>query len=309
MFDDVPMGGVTAADAASAASIHPFETYEDLGPEQKAAFHQLSSYRSRRRVRATERNLRKRSLGLRIFTEEEIERYTEVTLIYDSNDFGVESLYQGEPVPLDMSCVYFTASRFNHSCDPNLEWQTWVESPWFTARASRKISAGNELTVSYLGGPMSRAQRQRDLKSGWGFDCACTRCTAAPVDYDTRLEEIVGTQRHAASQTQQGAPVWPPTEDETAPRHARRLQLLEVLQWHGDLHFAYFTAAHFHFERYQALLGSDRAKAMENLRQAVIYQRKSWESGKTAFFAQDPLVAQAGSQLTKWGAVLASEEA
>ncbi|ROV88884.1 hypothetical protein VSDG_08905 [Cytospora chrysosperma] len=91
------------------------------------------------------------------------------------NSFGIRSL-EDEGSEFFGFGVWPSASYFNHSCDPNVTknrvGRTWV----FTATAD--VTAGDELSISYLGGDesLSRPDRQERLKKVWGFECACPRC-------------------------------------------------------------------------------------------------------------------------------------
>lgn len=73
--------------------------------------------------------------------------------------------------------VWPTASYFNHSCAPNLG-KKRVGRQW-VFYAVREVQAGEELSISYLGGDeddLDTMQRRQKLKDSWGFDCACLRC-------------------------------------------------------------------------------------------------------------------------------------
>jgi len=65
---------------------------------------------------------------------------------------------------------FLTGSMLNHSCDPNcfLEGSTFL--------ASRAISPGEELTVSYCPPDLSPDMRRKLLSRNYGFKCACERC-------------------------------------------------------------------------------------------------------------------------------------
>lgn len=93
------------------------------------------------------------------------------------NSFGIRSL-EDEGSEFFGFGVWPSASYFNHSCHPNITknrvGKTWV----FTATVD--VSAGDELSISYLGGDettLSGSDRQERLRKVWGFDCACPPCT------------------------------------------------------------------------------------------------------------------------------------
>ena len=58
-------------------------------------------------------------------------------------------------------------------------------APGYVLRARRALAAGEECTVAYVPRAWPKARRAAELRSGWGFECACARC-AAPHD-DTQV--------------------------------------------------------------------------------------------------------------------------
>lgn len=106
--------------------------------------------------------------------------------------------------------LYETASRINHSCQPNAVWR-WdafeaclgellrlqdhdtdrhrLISPVLTAWTS--IDRGEEITCSYLDElEVASEERQMTLLSLFGFDCACTACDAPEEEQSRRDEKI-----------------------------------------------------------------------------------------------------------------------
>ncbi|GAA6006451.1 hypothetical protein JCM11491_004965 [Sporobolomyces phaffii] len=75
------------------------------------------------------------------------------------------------------SGLFFTGSRFNHSCRPNVHrhWDEQKRCEWFIA--NRDVARGQELCISYQEIRASEQTRRRDLGRGYGFDCACEACT------------------------------------------------------------------------------------------------------------------------------------
>lgn len=71
-------------------------------------------------------------------------------------------------------CLEPFASMVNHSCDPNSWWI--FNGRELQMRAVRDISAGEELTMSYITVSGSYNIRQESLFTGWGFKCVCTLC-------------------------------------------------------------------------------------------------------------------------------------
>jgi hypothetical protein len=65
----------------------------------------------------------------------------------------------------------------NHDCDPSA--QASVDDGGFLSlRAQRDISAGEELTISYVDVRMPYRERQMTLMEQYKFKCACARCLA-----------------------------------------------------------------------------------------------------------------------------------
>ena len=71
-------------------------------------------------------------------------------------------------------CLEPFASMINHSCDPNSWWT--FNGRELQMRAVRDISAGEEMTISYITISGSYNNRQESLLTGWGFKCLCTLC-------------------------------------------------------------------------------------------------------------------------------------
>lgn len=87
----------------------------------------------------------------------------------------------GYPLGTDASVggAFATISRINHSCVPNVvqHWNVLMEKE--IVYAIRHITAGEEITTSYLiGGPSS--ERRTALKEYFGFDCGCVQCSQSP---------------------------------------------------------------------------------------------------------------------------------
>jgi SET domain len=75
----------------------------------------------------------------------------------------------------DISAVYATISRINHSCLPNAH-TSWNENAGHeTVYAIKPIPAGEEITIAYdQGGP--REKRRGFLRDTHGFECNCKGC-------------------------------------------------------------------------------------------------------------------------------------
>jgi len=90
--------------------------------------------------------------------------------------------------------LYLVASRFNHSCIPNVHW--FFEKNTITLKAVRQISQGDELCSSYLDPtrltmpPTIRATRDH-LSLYNGFNCICSLC----YPKDTKMSKEIEMHR------------------------------------------------------------------------------------------------------------------
>lgn len=92
--------------------------------------------------------------------------------------FGEEIPYQNG-ICYSRYYIYDLFSRFNHSCDPNVD--HYVDDNEETHLfASRPIKAGEQLFITYITGLNfdSSKGRTRYLKETWNFDCTCKLCSS-----------------------------------------------------------------------------------------------------------------------------------
>lgn len=73
-------------------------------------------------------------------------------------------------IPIGFALDFMTAT-INHSCDPNAF--AFVEGGKIHVRSLRKISAGEEVTITYLGMTVDANSRQKKLKKLHFFNCYC----------------------------------------------------------------------------------------------------------------------------------------
>ena len=93
------------------------------------------------------------------------------------------------------SAVFALACRLNHDCRPNAHicWNDRIGMQ--TVHALRKIRAGDEVLVAYIGEDAdgTRATRQRQLLKKFSFTCSCLQCglTGVPLEEsETRQRRI-----------------------------------------------------------------------------------------------------------------------
>jgi hypothetical protein len=95
--------------------------------------------------------------------------------IFYNNNFALSG-------PNEKRAVFLTVARLNHSCIPNAQGNLNAALPGgqFTIHALREIDKGEEITISYLHDELGvRSTRQKWLKEGYGFECACEICIAS----------------------------------------------------------------------------------------------------------------------------------
>ncbi|OSD05164.1 SET domain-containing protein [Trametes coccinea BRFM310] len=88
--------------------------------------------------------------------------------------------------------VFLLAARLNHSCQPNVA-RSWDEcAQRMTFRALRDIGEGEELCMNYVDVLGTRAQRMEELRTAFGFECACEACALVG-------EELLASDRRRAA--------------------------------------------------------------------------------------------------------------
>lgn len=72
--------------------------------------------------------------------------------------------------------IHGAISRFNHSCEPNVE--LYLDNDDITRGiASRRIKSGEQLFISYFGdNTLDLFHSKDDLKETWNFQCECSKC-------------------------------------------------------------------------------------------------------------------------------------
>lgn len=75
----------------------------------------------------------------------------------------------------DMVGVYPTVSRFNHSCNNNVN-NSYQEEYGEVLHAIRDVAKGEELCITYIDLFMTRQERQDVLRRTFNFKCACPTC-------------------------------------------------------------------------------------------------------------------------------------
>ncbi|KAF2009402.1 SET domain-containing protein [Aaosphaeria arxii CBS 175.79] len=84
-------------------------------------------------------------------------------------------------------------SMINHDCRPNTAYFWDQETLTHYVHATRTIFPGEELSDTYIDVEKPRKERMGRLKRSWGFDCACSTCSAErafAAESDARISDI-----------------------------------------------------------------------------------------------------------------------
>jgi hypothetical protein len=109
------------------------------------------------------------------------------------------------------SYVFHRVSRFNHSCSPNAVLVCNPTAEHACIYATRDVPAGVELTLNY-GADGALPERQQHLRTCFGFNCACARCTA-----EARHSTSEARGRTAGRAPSDGPPARPASSLSRAP--------------------------------------------------------------------------------------------
>ncbi|KAI0446400.1 hypothetical protein F4803DRAFT_568418 [Xylaria telfairii] len=154
--------------------------YESLDEEDQEEWRSLSGHLRENRLEMYRWSYRrKRPDGTPLFKEEP-EFYAILHSQFDSNSFDIDNT--------NLTALYLLASRFNHSCDPNVVYENELVIGRWVGRASRNIAEGEQLFIAYLAIHAPVAQRQAKSQQ-WGFNCACDKCLEKKDLYTSALED------------------------------------------------------------------------------------------------------------------------
>lgn len=122
---------------------------------------------------------------LHLYLRPEISDYFQLTPDLNLSEYFAKTFCNQFMIINDTSenvadALYLTMSLVNHSCEPNCV--TVFKGRHLHLRAIQEIQAGEELTLTYIDPLMHTAERQRQLKRKYCFECDCRRCQVHDKD-------------------------------------------------------------------------------------------------------------------------------
>lgn len=108
-----------------------------------------------------------------LFDSEEKRRFLMHLTIHHAHITNTNSIGNNSSDHFAMS-IGNVFSMLNHSCSPNL--QNYAVGNRHCCVTIRPIQKGEQLYIAYRRGDISTKERQKLLKSKWGFDCKCDKC-------------------------------------------------------------------------------------------------------------------------------------
>ena len=174
MLREAPQLLVPDPSASSFSSKEKIETlmkaFLEMSPEDQAGYLNLH------RQRQTALKMAKWSDEMKMAAQNARRIVAEMSIPNISQDlaFKVWVIYLTHRKP--GGAVFTKSSWVNHACQPNTHCLWNEETKTREYRAMRKIKEGEEITISYLGGLLTRAERRAFLKTELDFDCNCVAC-------------------------------------------------------------------------------------------------------------------------------------
>lgn len=108
------------------------------------------------------------------FDDSELDFVVTLYCTFETNVFS--TAMPGGGLSWRIGRLFLTASRINHSCQPNTRSRQTSEGNK-VVMSLRDIEEGEELTLRYLDHKLfSRGEWQAETQRIWGFVCSCTGC-------------------------------------------------------------------------------------------------------------------------------------
>ncbi|KAI1127099.1 hypothetical protein F5Y10DRAFT_200230 [Nemania abortiva] len=205
---------------------HYLELYGRLGEADRRAWAELAAHESKLKPKYHEELSRRKYRG-KTPTVEQRDYYVHLFLAAETNCFDLVGT--DEP----QSVLFTEAARFNHSCDPNVDYVCDVKKLRWVGRAKRDIRQGEELLVTYSYCHDHTEQRLSNTRV-WGFECDCPRCHDGPDTYTDSL--IRARDLVNGVEPQPAAPsLYADDNRSVEERYRTRLELLrEIVAKEGD---------------------------------------------------------------------------
>ncbi|KAI6884433.1 hypothetical protein KC360_g4218 [Hortaea werneckii] len=149
------------------------EKLYELSPNQRRAYRLLHKEVDDD-YSMTFRTMKDRLAGMKTKSDQasRLERLLDDFAIFKTN--GVQAGIGGR----HGHAVFLTYSRLNHSCSPNAHHAYNAPEGLEMLHATRDITAGEEITITYINLLLTPRQRAAELQQ-WGFACACKSCKGA----------------------------------------------------------------------------------------------------------------------------------
>jgi len=115
-----------------------------------------------------------------------------IDTVYDAIEQNAGSFLNNEG-----SGLYAKQSTINHSCDPNAEVEFPFNNHELVVNASKNISTGEEILISYLECcdlERSRHSRSKMLSENYLFLCDCMKCQSQMGDPDVTSDEEMSSE-------------------------------------------------------------------------------------------------------------------
>ncbi|KAI0467591.1 hypothetical protein F4859DRAFT_239068 [Xylaria cf. heliscus] len=156
------------------------QRYDDLEEQDKAEWRSLTSHTGTSRLDQYRRSFRRRRPDGTPLFRRGAEFYAMLHVQFDCNAFAIGDTKKGG--------LFLSASRFNHSCDPNVVYESETVVGRWVGRANRNIAQGEQLFISYLAHHAPLADRQAKARA-WDFSCGCDKCLERNDIYTAFLED------------------------------------------------------------------------------------------------------------------------
>ena len=150
---------------------------------------------------------------------------TDVVRIFDANCFNIGT----------HSAVFFTATRFNHSCLPNTYYSWNAPHNKIELHAMVDVPRGEELTICYCHPFLTRQERIAELRM-YNFRCTCPACDiSTPFGQESEVRRLEMRDLEEWILTCQSSPSHGPTHDGLLPALLRLVSLVKEETLHGEL--------------------------------------------------------------------------